>query len=213
MSVNGISNATPNYNATTKSATNSAVAKTSTKDNSENKAQASTDTKSNASEHAAVYESTQSTTDNNTKKTKYTRDTTTIDQLKAEAEKKTQQFRDLVQKLLLKQGQTLTESTDIYQLLREGKLEVDPETAAQAQKDVAEDGYWGVNQTSDRLVSFATALAGGDPSKADLMIDAFKKGFEEATKAWGDTLPDLCQKTYDATIKKLEDWKNGTSTN
>ena len=68
----------------------------------------------------------------------------------------------LTGEMLLKQGQTLTDATDIYALLREGKLEVDPEVKAQAQKDIAEDGYWGVEQTSERLLSFAKALAGGD---------------------------------------------------
>jgi hypothetical protein len=113
--------------------------------------------------------------------------------------------------MLLKQGKVFTEATDIYALLREGKLEVDPETRAQAQKDIAEDGYWGVEQTSERLLSFAKALTGGDPSKADEMIGAVKKGFEEAEKAWGGKLPDISQDTYDAVIKKLESWRDNTN--
>ena len=42
------------------------------------------------------------------------------------------------------------------------------------------------------------------------MIAAFKKGFERATGAWGSKLPDICQKTYDATVEKFNAWKNGT---
>ena len=38
------------------------------------------------------------------------------------------------------------------------------------------------------------------------MIDAFKKGFQEATKSWGKELPDISQRTYDAVIQKLQDW-------
>ena len=45
--------------------------------------------------------------------------------------------------MLLKQGKTLSNANDIYSLLREGKVEVDDETRAQAKKDIAEDGYWG----------------------------------------------------------------------
>ncbi|MDF2511553.1 MAG: hypothetical protein K0S04_1419 [Herbinix sp.] len=160
-----------------------------------------------SAETAAVYEKSESDT---TKNKIYQRDSNTVDRLLAEAEKRSQSLRDLVQKMLLKQGQTFTESTDIYALLREGKVEVDPETKAQAQKDVAEDGYWGVEQTSDRLVSFAKALSGGDSSKADEMIDAVKKGFEEATKAWGGDLPEISQRTLDAAMKKLEAWRDGT---
>ena len=69
---------------------------------------------------------------------------------------------------------------------------------------------WGVEQTSDRIVDFAKALSGGDPAKADTMLEAFKKGFKAATKSWGKELPDISQRTYDAVLKKMDAWKNGT---
>ena len=90
-------------------------------------------------------------------------------------------------------------------------IQADPATIEQAQKDIADDGYWGVEQTSDRLVSMAQALSGGDTSKADTLIAAIKKGFDEATEAWGDKLPDICQKTIDAAVKKMEAWRDGTT--
>lgn len=136
------------------------------------------------------------------------RDTATIEKLKAEADQRTAQLKSLVEKMMLKQGKTYNDATDIFGMLREGKLQVDPQTAAQAQKDIAEDGYWGVEQTSERLVSFAKALAGNDPSKADEMIAAVEKGFKQATKAWGDELPDICKSTLETTRQKLNDWKN-----
>lgn len=89
-------------------------------------------------------------------------------------------------------------------------MQVDEETIAQAQKDIAEDGYWGVEQTSDRMVEMAVALSGGDTSKADLLMESVKKGFEQATSAWGDELPEISQKTLDATMEKLKKWKEGT---
>ena len=82
-------------------------------------------------------------------------------------------------------------------------------TIAQAQKDVADDGYWGVDKTSDRLVDMAKALSGGDSSKADTLIAAIKKGFDQAADAWGGELPEICQKTIDAAVQKLNDWKSG----
>lgn len=157
---------------------------------------------------AAVYEKSEPKPETANKT--YTRDQVTISRLKAEAERRTQSLRELVQKLLLKQGETYTEATDIYQMLREGKVQVDDETMAQAQKDIADDGYWGVEQTSNRLVEFAKALSGGDPSKADKMIDAVKRGLEQAKKAWGGELPEICHRTIDTTIKKLEEWRDGT---
>lgn len=43
-----------------------------------------------------------------------------------------------------------------------GDFTVDAATKAQAQKDISEDGYYGVKQTSERLFDFASALAGDD---------------------------------------------------
>lgn len=151
---------------------------------------------------AAVYETTSAP------KKVYQRDQATIDRLLSEAEAGAKRLRDLVERMLLEQGKTLENASDIYKLLREGKVQVDEETRLQAQKDIAEDGYWGVEQTSERLVSFAKALSGGDPSKADIMIEAVKKGFEKATKAWGGELPQICKDTIDRTISKLESWRD-----
>ena len=79
---------------------------------------------------------------------------------------------------------------------------------------MAEDGYWGVEQTSDRIVKYATALSGGDPEKLDTMISAFEKGFQEATKSWGGTLPDISQRTREAVLDKFDklkqDYAGGT---
>lgn len=142
----------------------------------------------------------------------YKQDTATIEKLKAEADARTKQLRDVVEQMLSKQGKTLFSSDKMYQYLREGKFEVSDDVRKQAQQDISEDGYWGVKQTSDRLVSFAKALAGGDSSKAEEMMAAVKKGFEQATKTWGDDLPDLCKNTYDETMRKLTDWRDGTET-
>ena len=136
----------------------------------------------------------------------YSQDTKAIAKLKADVEKRSGQLKSLVEQLLLKQGYKFTEATNIYTLLREGKVEVDPGTAAKAQEEISENGYWGVEQTSERLFSFATSLAGGDPAKAQEMKDAFIAGYKEAEKAWGGELPEISRKTYEATIKKFDEW-------
>ncbi len=199
MSVNGVTGVGQTYESSTAS-------KSKASQNSEQSPVKQENTSS-----AAVYEKSEPATE--VSKKTYTRDQITVDRLKAEADRRTQGLRELVKKLLLKQGETFSDETDIYKQLREGKVLVDDETRAQAQKDIAEDGYWGVEQTSDRLVEFAKALSGSDPEKANLMIDAVKKGLGEAKKAWGGNLPDICQRTIDTTIKKLEDWRDGNSEN
>ena len=132
----------------------------------------------------------------------------TIARLKADMEQRDAQFRSLVEDMLLKQGKTLSLTDNIYSMLRKGELEVTPEIQAQAKRDIAEDGYWGVEQTSERLVSFAKAISGDNAEMADKLIAAVEKGFKQATKTWGDELPDLCKKTLDATVEKLNAWKD-----
>jgi len=136
----------------------------------------------------------------------YVRDEKTIAKLKKEVEMRTAQLRSLVEEMILKQGHKFAEAEDIYRLLREGRLEVDPQTAAQAREEISENGYWGVKQTSERLFTFAVSLAGGDPAKARELKDAFIQGYKEAEKAWGGQLPEICRKTYEATIEKFDEW-------
>ncbi len=194
MNLNGITNAVySNDNHKSESLTKDIVSKGQNKN-----------TSFVEDEAAVVYEQKPSETDR-TGKT-YSRDTKTIAALKTEVQRRTEQFRSLVEQLILKQGQKLTNATDIYTLLREGKLDVDPQTAATAREEISENGYWGVEQTSERLFSFATSLTGGDPAKAQEMKDAFIKGYKAAEKAWGGELPEISRQTYDATIKKFDEW-------
>lgn len=94
----------------------------------------------------------------------------------------------------------------MWRFLAKGNFTVSADVKAQAQKDIADDGYWGVNQTSDRIVDFAKALVGDDPEKAEKMRAAFEKGFKAATKSWGSKLPDISQRTYDAVMDKFDEW-------
>ena len=127
-----------------------------------------------------------------------------VERLKADLEARTNQIKELVAKLISQQAETYGKANDIWSFLREGNFTVDPETKAQAQADIAEDGYWGVNQTSDRIVDFAVALAGDDKEKLSKMMDAFKQGYAQAEKTWGGELPEISKKTFDATIEQFE---------
>ena len=130
-----------------------------------------------------------------------------IEQLKADTESRILSLRDIVNQMITKQGNTLAKADDIWSFLASGDYTVDEAAKKKAQEEISEDGYWGVKQTSDRILDFAKALSGNDVSKADLLLDAFKKGFAEATKTWGKELPDISQKTYDAVLEKFDAWK------
>ena len=165
-----------------------------------------------AADTAAVYEKTTTEKKDSANKI-YNRDAV-VAQLKADQENRAASMQNLVEKLLGKQRGTfdLANSTNLAATFRQAVQFASPEDIAKAQADIAEDGYWGVNKTSDRLVSMAIALAGGDTDKADELKNAITKGFKKATAAWGEKLPQLCQDTYDAAMKKMDDWKNGVTT-
>ena len=130
-----------------------------------------------------------------------------IAQMKADTEARMAQMQDLVRKMMQGQGNALAQSDDIWKFLASGDFTVTEAAKLQAQEDISENGYWGVEQTSQRILDFAKALSGGDVSKADLLLDAFKKGYKEATGAWGKKLPEISKKTYDAVEEKFAAWK------
>jgi len=162
---------------------------------------------------AAVYERSAESKTVSAKNMNVDRDAL-VAQLKADSEAQVKSLMDIVNKTISGQGKafSMASGDDMWKFLASGNFTVDAETKAQAQKDIAEDGYWGVEKTSDRIVDFAKALSGGDEKKADELIGAFKKGFDQATKAWGKTLPDISQKTYDRVLEKMDNWKNGVET-
>ncbi|MCI9462907.1 MAG: hypothetical protein HFI48_03335 [Lachnospiraceae bacterium] len=192
MSVNGVTSSTSTYETYQKSQT-SAV-----KEQTTGKSPAAEDT-------GVVYEpSNETASKNDSVKKTYTQNTELVNKLKADQANRQQQLQSIVDQLMSKQGETYNKANGIWSILAGGNLTVDPATKAQAQKDIAEDGYWGVEQTSDRIIDFATALTGGDPDKIEEMRDAFKKGYKQAEKTWGGELPDISKRTYDAVMQKFD---------
>ena len=131
-----------------------------------------------------------------------------VSQLKAEQEKRQSQLVDLVKDMISKQSNTYGAANNIWGFLAKGDFTVDAATKAQAQKDISEDGYWGVKQTSERILSFATALAGNDSKNLEKMRDAFLKGYKQAEKTWGGELPDISKRTYDAVLEGFDKLMN-----
>lgn len=141
--------------------------------------------------------------------------TALVDQLKADMESRKSQLIDLVHKTLSGQIDSFGKASDensIWRTLASGKFTVDAATKAQAQKDISEDGYWGVKQTSQRLFDFASALAGDDVDKMKEMQAAMEKGYKQATKTWGRELPSISKETIDAANKLFEDYYNSKKT-
>ena len=163
----------------------------------------STGNASDEKDNGVVYEPSKDTSKDTVTKT-YTQNTNLVNKMKADAEAHAKQLQSIVEKLMSQQGDTFNKANGIWSVLASGNLKVDAATQAQAQKDIAEDGYWGVEQTSDRIIDFANALTGGDPDKIEEMREAFKKGYKQAEETWGGKLPDISQRTYDAVMEKFD---------
>ena len=160
-----------------------------------------TENKKEENNSGVVYEPSSSATTGSVSKKP---DANLVAKLKADSDARISQMKSLVEQMISKQGQTLGQTDSIWSFLASGNFTVDAATKAQAQKDIADDGYWGVEQTSSRIVDFATALAGSDPKQLEKMRDAFKKGFDNATSTWGKSLPDISQRTYQAVMDKFD---------
>lgn len=170
------------------------------------------ETKKTSAEQGAVYEKGNSKED---KKALYSVNKMSSDEraalvkrMKADQESRQKQLADLVHNMLNGQAKTYANAggDSMWRMLAGGNFKVDAATQAQAKSDIAEDGYWGVKQTSQRLFDFASALAGDDVEKMKEMQAAMEKGFKMATKTWGGSLPGICQDTMTAANKLFDDY-------
>ena len=107
-------------------------------------------------------------------------------------------LRNLVIKTFKEQGLDIQISTG------EGEVDFSTMTQEEAQELVADDGYFGVEKTSQRIVDFAVNAFGHDPAKLEQMKDAIDQGFLDAQEAFGGALPEISQQTYDAIMEKLD---------
>ncbi len=116
-------------------------------------------------------------------------------------------LQELVANMLKEQGVELTVPTGT------GEINIDQISQEEAQELVSEDGYFGVAQTSERIVDFAIAISGGDSSRLDAIKEGIDKGFQEAKEAFGGWLPEISFDTYDAVMEKLDAWAESENTN
>ncbi len=132
--------------------------------------------------------------------------TSLVEKMKEDLEAMKLRFINTVKDSIFGQGKTAkkAEGDSIWD-------KIDLKTQEEAQAAIADDGYWGVEQTAQRMLTFAQSLTGGDPSKAEEMRQAFIKGYEEAEKVWGGKLPDISQKTYDRTMELFDEWAGVSS--
>ncbi|AOY75676.1 hypothetical protein [Clostridium formicaceticum] len=129
-------------------------------------------------------------------------DMDTIQKLKEESERTYSHLKEMVRQLLERQGLTFKDLVGL-----ESEIKVDEETRLEAQAMIAEGGPLSPEGVSDNIIAFAKAISGGDKEKIDLLRSAIEEGFKQAANILGGELPEVCQKTYDLTMEKLDAWK------
>lgn len=124
-----------------------------------------------------------------------------INRLWDEAGRAYESLRAIVERLVVRQGRKLDDVLSGKELLY-----VDETARAEVQRLLAEDGELGVKAVSARIVNFARALAGGDKSRLAELKAAIEKGFREAERILGGTLPQISRDTYDEVMRQLDEW-------
>ncbi|SKC83574.1 hypothetical protein [Maledivibacter halophilus] len=183
----------------------------------QNKREAKEKSNLNKENGKVVYEKGQQQENNKTssdyshlKTKKYTIDKSKIERMKMELDERMKSsFLKMAKDSI--GNQNTTYKTALEAILKDKENKIQPEMIEQAKIDVSEGGYWSASKTADRILEFAKTLSGGNPEKADMLKEAFLKGFEEAEKAWGGSLPEISQKTKDAVLEGFENWKDEMS--
>jgi len=134
-------------------------------------------------------------------------DQATIDKLW----KDTNHVADAVRKLVASAiGKNDATGQGFWAVRAGGAFQLSEAERAQAQELIGEDGFFGVKQTTARIMDFAKALvgAGASDEQIEKMRAAVQKGFDEVARMFGgfDKLPEVSQKTHAAIMKAFDDW-------
>ncbi len=124
-----------------------------------------------------------------------------------ESDRKAQAIIDLIRPLVEQQGLDFAKVA-----AGEQQLSADPASIEAAKAAIADGGEFSVEKTSERILGFAKAMIGADPSRMESIRAAVEKGFKEAQDILGGTLPEISQKTLAAVQAGFDRWeKDGIS--
>jgi len=90
-------------------------------------------------------------------------------------------------------------------------IEMDPgeslsDVKSELDSMLSDDGYWGVEKTSQRMFDFAKGFAGDNPEEMSRAKEAVEKGFRQAEAMWGGKMPDISYDTFNATMQKFDNY-------
>jgi len=99
--------------------------------------------------------------------------------------------------------QSVGEGLDLTALQYNGKplTELSPE---EAQVLIADDGYFGVTQTAERISGFVLSGANDNLDRLQAGREGVLKGFQDAEEAWGGTLPEISYQTLEKALEIID---------
>ncbi|NCC67454.1 MAG: hypothetical protein EOM14_04555 [Clostridia bacterium] len=127
-----------------------------------------------------------------------------VKQLMDEQEAQIEKFKLMLQRMIGKQVQT-------EKLALESQSDVQSAAAA----SIAEGGEYSVDAVATRILSMASALAGGDASKIETLREAVIEGFRQVagmfgadtdSDNWISSLPQVSQDTYSEIMSRFDSW-------
>jgi len=137
-------------------------------------------------------------------------DASMVEKLWNETNHAIEAVRKLVQSML---GQADATGQGFWAIRAGGSFQLSEADRAQAQQLISEDGFFGVKQTTDRIMNFARAMVGEGASEKQIesMRAAVQKGFDEVARMFGgfDKLPDVTKQTHAAIMQEFDKWIAG----
>ena len=76
-------------------------------------------------------------------------------------------------------------------------------TSQEASNLISDNGYFGIDNTANRIADFVINGAGGDAGKLRSGLEGVKNGFTQAEAMWGQALPDISQQTMNKTLDRI----------
>ncbi|MCL2579521.1 MAG: hypothetical protein FWE32_05760 [Oscillospiraceae bacterium] len=126
-------------------------------------------------------------------------DTERLSEIRAEHARNVSAFRTMVAHLI--GGQVNQDGR--FELV----LEIDEALQLQAQEAISDMGDWGVEAVADRILDFAYAISGGDPSFINMLRHSFEAGFAAVERMFGGTLPEISHQTRERVLEGFRNWE------
>ncbi|MCL2391358.1 MAG: hypothetical protein FWC66_01955 [Oscillospiraceae bacterium] len=140
-------------------------------------------------------------------------DIQTIENLWRETNHHADAIRKLVRNML---DQTDSTGQTFWAARAQGNLQLSETDRVQAQQMISDEGFFGVTQTTDRIMSFAKALVGegANQNQIESMRAAVQAGFDQVAQMFGgfENLPEVTRNTHAAIMQAFDDWSAGNQT-